>query len=209
VFGHPHHRPPFARHRWQEPSADPADWPFHGFGRRWGGFVSPRDRVFGRGDLKYVVLDLLKDQPRHGYDVIRALEERFRGFYRPSPGSIYPTLQLLEDLGYVTASEQEGKRVYAITDAGRRFLAEQQAAVDDIRGRLRRDWAPERAELWELMHELRELARSLLRLRRGPRGGGPLDPERVRRLREIVARTRREVEALFDERPSSESGTIL
>jgi DNA-binding PadR family transcriptional regulator len=201
MFGHPHH-PGFGpfRRRWDEQ----ADWPFPGFGRRWGGFVPPRDRVFGRGDLKYVVLDLLKDQPRHGYDVIRALEERSRGFYRPSPGSVYPTLQLLEDLGYVTASEQEGKRVYTITDDGRRFLTEQQSALDDIHGRLRRDWAPERAEMRELMQELRELARSLLRLRHGSHGG-PVDAERVRRLREIVARTRKDVEALFDERPESSS----
>ena len=54
--------------------------------------------MFEKGDLKYVILDLLKDEPSHGYEVIRKLEERSRGFYSPSPGSVYPTLQLLEDM---------------------------------------------------------------------------------------------------------------
>src|SRR5919202_1373987 len=97
-------------------------------GRHQGGFnfggVGIGERLFGRGDLKYVILDLLKDQPRHGYEVIRALEERFRGFYSPSPGSVYPTLQLLADQGYLTSTERDGKRVYAITDEGRKFLEE-------------------------------------------------------------------------------------
>jgi DNA-binding PadR family transcriptional regulator len=194
---------PFRR-RWD----DAADWPSPPWsrGEPWG---RGRDRVFARGDLKYVILDLLKDQPRHGYDVIRALEERFRGFYRPSPGSVYPTLQLLEDLGYVTATEQEGKRVYAISDAGRAFLAEQQSALDDIRGRLRREWGGNREEARALMHEMRELGRVLFRNFRA----GKMNDERVHKLREIVARTRGEVEAVFDEASTastpSEPTTIL
>src|ERR671933_2282623 len=106
------------------------------FGRRmakgffgWGpgrgfGFDPRRGRVFGKGDLKYVILDLLKDRPAHGYEVMRALEERFRGFYSPSPGSVYPTLQMLEDLGYVSSRQRDGKKVYQITDEGRSFLEE-------------------------------------------------------------------------------------
>ena len=117
------------------------------------------ERFFGRGDLKYVILDLLKDQPRHGYDIIRALEDRMRGHYRPSPGSVYPTLQMLEDLGYVTSSQQEGKKVYSITDEGRRYLAEQQSTVDDIRSRITAGWdAAQRPEVADLMHELQQLA---------------------------------------------------
>ncbi len=194
---HPEPRLPFFRRRWDD--AD-ADWPDPALGpsRDWAA-AADRDRVFARGDLKYVILDLLKDQPRHGYDVIRALEERFRGFYRPSPGSVYPTLQLLEDLGYVTATEQEGKRVYAITDAGRAFLAEQQSALDDIRGRLRREWGANREETRALMHEMRELGRVLFH---NFRAGRLHDPERVHKLREIVARTRTEIEAVFEESPS-------
>ena len=58
-----------------------------------------RSRFFERGDLKYVILDLLTDKPRHGYEIIRELEDRFHGFYTPSAGKVYPTLQLLEDMG--------------------------------------------------------------------------------------------------------------
>jgi DNA-binding PadR family transcriptional regulator len=95
---------------------------FGGGARR--GFGPRRGRVFEKGDLKYVILDLLKDEPSHGYELIRALEERFRGFYSPSPGSIYPTLQLLEDLGHVTVTQRDGKKVYTITEQGRGFLEE-------------------------------------------------------------------------------------
>jgi DNA-binding PadR family transcriptional regulator len=76
---------------------------------------SRRGTSFQRGDLKYVILDLLKDKPRHGYDIIRELEERSYGFYKPSPGVIYPTLQMLEEMGYASSTEQEGKKVYSIT----------------------------------------------------------------------------------------------
>ena len=127
MFGHHHHqsRPHFGfgvfepHRRWAD-GEPPPEWPFGRFGRRWGGCGGshqgpggPGERFFGRGDLKYVILDLLKDQPRHGYDIIRALEDRMGGQYRPSPGSVYPTLQMLEDLGYVTSSQQEGKKVYS------------------------------------------------------------------------------------------------
>ena len=90
MFG-PHHRHGgfgfFGSHRRWADSEPPGDWPFGRFGRRWGGFGGfggfnpggPGERFFGRGDLKYIILDLLKDQPRHGYDIIRALEDRMRG----------------------------------------------------------------------------------------------------------------------------------
>jgi DNA-binding PadR family transcriptional regulator len=80
--------------------------------------------MFGRGDLKYALLDLLQERPKHGYEMIKELESRAGGFYTPSAGAIYPTLQLLEDRGWVTAETAEGKKVYAITDAGRQALKE-------------------------------------------------------------------------------------
>jgi DNA-binding PadR family transcriptional regulator len=77
-----------------------------------------------RGDVRTGLLSLLADKPMHGYDLIRELEQRSGGMWRPSPGSIYPTLQLLEDEGLVTGHEDDGKRVYSITDAGRKELEE-------------------------------------------------------------------------------------
>ena len=211
MFGTHHHRRRhpfygfgfFGPRRWAD---DQGDFPFGRWGRRWGfggpfggsPFGGPGERFFGRGDLKYVILELLKDQPRHGYDIIRALEERMRGYYRPSPGSVYPTLQMLEDLGYVTSTQQEGTKVYTITDEGRRYLEEQKSTVDDIRERIAAGWdAAQRPEVSDLMHEVQQLARALFR--QGTRN--LQDTERLRRLREIVARTRSEVEAL-DQQPS-------
>src|SRR5262245_23199000 len=75
-----------------------------------------------RGDVKFFILDVRSAGPRHGYDIIAALEQKSGGRYRPSPGSVYPTLQLLEDGGFVTSAAKDGKRVYSITDAGRELL---------------------------------------------------------------------------------------
>lgn len=90
-------------------------------------------RMFEQGDLRYVVLRLLEEKPRHGYEIIKALEERFGGTYAPSPGVVYPTLQLLEDQGFARVRpEAEGKKVYEITDEGRAYLVENRDAVDTI-----------------------------------------------------------------------------
>jgi DNA-binding PadR family transcriptional regulator len=95
---------------------------------RWRG-----GRMFEQGDLRYVILRLLEEKPRHGYEIIKALEERFGGAYAPSPGVVYPTLQMLEDQGYARVQpEADGKKVYEITDAGRAHLAENRDAVDTI-----------------------------------------------------------------------------
>jgi len=82
--------------------------------------------------MKYVILKLLRDKPRHGYEVMKDLEERMHGCYSPSPGTVYPTLQWLEDEGLVVARDVEGKKVYEITDIGRAFLDEHKDVVEDI-----------------------------------------------------------------------------
>lgn len=93
--------------------------------RRFGHGMGGRRR---RGDVRTAVLHLLSERPMHGYDLMKELEERSGGMWRPSPGSIYPTLQLLEDEGMLRAEERGGKRVYAITDEGR---AELKARTED------------------------------------------------------------------------------
>jgi DNA-binding PadR family transcriptional regulator len=104
--------------------------PFWGRRGGWGdmGFGGPPrgGRRARRGDVRTAVLAVLGDEPLHGYDVIRELEQRSGGAWSPSPGSIYPTLQLLEDEGLVTAQEQDGKRVYSLTEGGRAELKERQ-----------------------------------------------------------------------------------
>jgi DNA-binding PadR family transcriptional regulator len=99
----------------------------HGFGRhemRGGrGYGRGRHRV-RRGDVRSAILALLDDRPMHGYEMITELEERTGGRWRPSAGSIYPTLQLLEDEGLVTAEEVEGRKVYSLTEAGQKAVPE-------------------------------------------------------------------------------------
>ena len=93
-------------------------------------------RIFERGDLKFVILRLLSDKPMHGYEVMKALEKESGGYYHPSPGSVYPTLQMLEDEGYLEAEEKDGKKVYSVTDAGREYLEENADVVEDVFARV-------------------------------------------------------------------------
>ncbi len=93
-------------------------------GRRFLFGGGPGPRMFERGDLKYALLELLQERPKHGYEMMKNLEERMGGFYAPSAGAVYPTLQLLEDRGWATSETVEGKKVYTITDEGRAALAE-------------------------------------------------------------------------------------
>jgi DNA-binding PadR family transcriptional regulator len=86
--------------------------------------------------MKYVILRLLKDKPMHGYEVMKALEEQSHGCYKPSPGTVYPTLQWLEDEGLVRGEERDGKKVYSITEEGSKFLEDNKSTVEDIFDRL-------------------------------------------------------------------------
>ncbi len=111
--------------------------PFWG-GSPWRPRGGPRSaRGVDQGDLKYVILQLLVEKPRHGYEIIKAIEERFGGAYSPSPGTVYPTLTMLEDMGYARVTpEESGKKVYEITDEGRKYLEDNRSAVDDIFSRI-------------------------------------------------------------------------
>ncbi|PHV49053.1 PadR family transcriptional regulator [Janthinobacterium sp. BJB301] len=119
------------------------------------------ERVFGRGDLPLIVLALIEISPRHGYEIIKAIEERCGGAYAPSPGAVYPTLTLLEEQDHVTSSESaSGKKLYTITDLGRAYLDENRAQVDGILARLdmfarvqARNALPERVR--QAMHTLK------------------------------------------------------
>jgi DNA-binding PadR family transcriptional regulator len=102
-----------------------------GFGRGPGGGRGRGGGRMRRGDIRTAVLLVLSEQDGHGYEVIQALEAKTGGAWRPSPGSVYPTLQMLEDTGLARSSEREGKRVYSITEAGR---AEAQKRVDEAGG---------------------------------------------------------------------------
>jgi len=151
-------------------------------------------RFFEKGDLKYVILDLLKEKPRHGYEIIRAMEEHFHGFYSPSAGSVYPTLQLLEDMGYIKATEQDGKKVYTITEDGKRFLTEREEIFSKIRGRMQDWWQMgNREEFFDILHEIRGLMQTVGR--KFPR----LDREKIARIKEVVNKACRDIQEIIEE----------
>src|SRR6188472_2035139 len=147
MFGHCYdrpwhgHVPPGARAKW--------GWDANFMSGFFGAEGRGRGRwrsgcMFEQGDLRYVVLRLLEEKPRHGYEIIKALEERFGGWYSPSPGTVYPTLQLLEDQGFVRVVETDGRKTYHITAEGEAFLDEHRDTIDEMFDRVRetvRDFA--------------------------------------------------------------------
>jgi DNA-binding PadR family transcriptional regulator len=101
-------------------------------GRGRGGNAFRIGRMLADGDLRLIVLALLEQAPRHGYDIIKALEDKSSGFYSPSPGVVYPTLTFLEESGFATSASDGNKKVYSITDAGRAHLAENREVADTV-----------------------------------------------------------------------------
>jgi DNA-binding PadR family transcriptional regulator len=93
-------------------------------------------RMLAQGDLKLIALALIEQQPRHGYDIIKILEEKTVGLYAPSPGVVYPTLTYLEEVGHVTSQTEGAKRLYAITAEGRAFLEENRGLAEAVLDRL-------------------------------------------------------------------------
>lgn len=178
---------------------DPDRW-----ARKWRAECGPGPRlhrrrrgpVFESGEMKYVILRLLREKPRHGYEIIKEMEERFGGWYTPSPGTVYPTLQLLEDQGYIRAVESEGKKTFQITPEGEAFLNQHKDTIDDIFDRVRetvRDFAG--GAMGELSQAVARLAG--LAYREAWRHG-PNDPQ-TRRIVEILTRAAEEVRGLRDQ----------
>jgi|WetSurMetagenome_2_1015567.scaffolds.fasta_scaffold168407_2 DNA-binding PadR family transcriptional regulator len=163
---------------------------FHGhrgFGRMRGGpgaGEGRRGRVFDHGDLRWVVLALIAEQPRHGYEIIKEIEERVGGAYSPSPGVIYPTLTFLEETGLVSASDSEGgRKLYTILPEGEAQLAAHRGAVDALFQKMA--WVRERsaggvsAQVVRALENLRLAVR--LKLEQGPLG-----EEQAQRLAEAL-----------------------
>ncbi len=110
----------------------PGDWGRgpRGRGGGWGGGAFRVGKMLADGDLRLIVLALLAEGPRHGYEIIKALEEKSSGVYSPSPGVVYPTLTYLEEVGYATSASEGAKKVYSITETGRKHLEENRDVAD-------------------------------------------------------------------------------
>jgi DNA-binding PadR family transcriptional regulator len=110
----------------------PENWGRGGRGRGggWGGGAFRVGKMLADGDLRLIVLALLAESPRHGYDIIKALEEKSSGIYSPSPGVVYPSLTYLQEVGYATSAAEGSKKVYSITESGRSYLADNREVAD-------------------------------------------------------------------------------
>jgi DNA-binding PadR family transcriptional regulator len=178
-FGHH----PFARHG-HDHGHDHRDG-HRGF-RRGGGRGG---RFFDQGDLRLVILALLAEQPRHGYEIIKEIEDRLGGAYAPSPGVVYPTLTLLEELGFATLTSEGPKKLYTVTPEGQAHLEHNRATVDGIFARIDqagsgRGFAP------RIMRAMANV-KVALRLRLS---AGPLTAEQVDRISAALDAAARDIE---------------
>ena len=166
-----------------------------GPGDFWGDFFGPPPRA-ERGNVRYLVLHAIRDQARHGYEIIQAIEGRSGGAYRPSPGVIYPTLQLLEELGHARVVEQEARKVYTITDEGKKDLEAHKDEVDDFYERSSDDaWERHAEELGELMKRTARLFKSFRHAARR----GHLSTRAKTQIREVLEDAAKKIEAILAE----------
>jgi DNA-binding PadR family transcriptional regulator len=182
---HPHH------HRGPQDVLDERGYFMaHRHGRRFGHFAAGfmggmgmggrafrAGRRLASGDLQLVLLALLAERPSHGYELIKALEERSDGFYSPSPGMVYPALTWLEEMGYASVVAEGAKKLYSLTDTGRAYLSENQDAADAMlsqleqvgrkMGRLREAFGEDEDSDWRELEAVRRELKHALREKRG------------------------------------------
>jgi DNA-binding PadR family transcriptional regulator len=161
------------------------DWGRRDFGGRHGMRGGHRGgRVFDHGDLRLLILQLVAEKPRHGYELIKAIEEQLGGSYSPSPGVVYPTLTMLEELGYATVAASEGgKKLYTVTPEGTAFLDTNRSAVEAVFARMREVGAAYGGGPAPQILRAMENLRMALRLRMGR---GPLTEEQVRAITAVL-----------------------
>ena len=151
-----------------------------------------RGRFFETGDLRFVMLRLIAEKPRYGYELIKAIEEKLGGSYAPSPGVIYPTLTLLEELGYVTVSTTEGaKKLYTITAEGLSALEANRPAVDALFERMEKTGAAAgRGQSPQIIRAVQNFHLAL-RLKMSQ---GQLSEEQVRKIADVIDAAAKSIE---------------
>ncbi len=161
------------------------------------GMMGMRSRFFGPGEVRLALLSLIAEGPKHGYELMRQLEERSGGIYNASAGTVYPTLQQLEDEGLISSDSREGKRVYAITDAGTAEIKREDETVRRIWWRARR-WAGWRNAFDPDAAEIRGPAERLVKAAFRAVAGETASQERIARVREILERALRDLDGMHD-----------
>ncbi|NVB84068.1 MAG: PadR family transcriptional regulator [Kofleriaceae bacterium] len=164
-------------------------------GGDWASMFRERPPRAERGGVRYLVLDAIADQPRHGYEIMSTIAERSGGSYKPSPGVIYPTLQMLEELGHVKVTERDDKKVYTITAAGKADLEEHRDEVEAFYEQSEDVWEDHVDELREFMLKIRGLVRAFRRSARR----GRLTPKTMAKVRGILDEAIAKLESAADE----------
>lgn len=171
------------------------------FGGRMGHFGEGRGRGLGRGmmggagrffeagDLRYVILQLISEKPRHGYEIIKSIEERIGGGYAPSPGVVYPMLTMLEEMGHASVVQEGTRKLYAITEEGTKALAENQAMVDAIFARMDQRRTQEAGGRPQQIERAVQNFRMALQMKQGP-----LTDEQVHAITDIIDAAARQIE---------------
>ena len=157
-------------------------------------FMDERPPRADRGAVRYLVLDAVSETPRHGYEIMAAIESKSHGAYRPSPGVVYPTLQLLEELGHVRVAVKDDKKVYTITAAGTRELEEHKDDVASFYDEAEGGWEDRADDLFEMSHLIRRLMRTFRRSARR----GRLTASTMTKARQILEDAAAKLEALLD-----------
>lgn len=160
----------------------------------WSEVMGPAPRA-ERGEVRYLVLDAISDKERHGYEIMATIESKSGGAYRPSPGVIYPTLQMLEEIGHAKSREAEARKIYAITDEGKRELAAHRDEVDELYERFTEEsWEGHAERLGDLVKQVARMFRSVKRAARR----GRMTPATMRAVGEILEEAVKKIEKAVD-----------
>ena len=141
-----------------------------------------------RGDLKYLILQVLKEKPTHGYAIMKVLSENFGGFYFPSAGAVYPTLQMLEDMEYIKSTQENGKKVYSITPEGLKFLEDKSERLKRIMERRRRYLKTGKLKI---LKDFRKTASLIIQ------NYEDLTPEKIEEIKKVIEETKKKIGAII------------
>ena len=146
-------------------------------------------RMFGAGDLRYVILQQIAEKPSHGYEIIKSIQERLGGAYAPSPGVVYPMLTMLEEMGHATVVSEGSRKLYTITEEGSKSLAENKAMVDALFARMDRVRGEQSTDRPQQIERAVENFRMALRMKTGP-----LTIEQIHAITDIIDAAAKQIE---------------
>ncbi len=145
--------------------------------------------MFDAGTLRYAVLQRIAEQPRHGYEIIKAIEEQSGGAYSPSAGMIYPMLSLLEDRGYIAVAQEANRKLYTITREGQVFLEENRAFVEAVEARMNSRRVACSGAIRQAMQTLKEVLATRI-------GGQNLSEAQLNQIEAVLRRAAAEIQVL-------------